>query len=82
MTIIEHREKRKRYILLGGGFGMYQSKKPNFLFGDLLADIDEGHEKLVCASDKEGNIVWLKSSMVRVVSVDEKSPMDVLKYFS
>ena len=78
-TIIESIETRKRYVLLGSGYGMYQSKKPNWLFGELLADVDTGDAKVVCAANKDGDIVWLYAEKIQVISVDGQSPNDLLK---
>ena len=69
-TIVKNIRNNKRYILLGSGFGAYQSKKPNWFFGDLMADTDEGQYAMVCVSDAAGKIGWLESSTVVVESVD------------
>ena len=47
-----------------------QSKKPNWFFGDLMADTNEGQYAMVCVSDADGQIGWLESSEVRVESVE------------
>lgn len=69
-TIVEDIESGKNYVLLGSGFGAFQSKKPNWFMGDLMADMEEGQYAMVCISDSEGNIGWIESSQVRVKSVD------------
>jgi len=69
-TIVKHTESGEKYVLLGSGFGAYQSKKPNWFFGDLMADTDEGQYAMVCVSNSEGKIGWLESSRVIVDSVD------------
>jgi len=78
-TIVENLKTKKRYVLLGSGYGMYQSKKPNFLFGDLLADVDTGDSKVVCVSNQNGDIVWFYADKVQVISIDGESPKDLLK---
>lgn len=75
-TIIKSIESSKKYILIGSGYGMYQSKKPNWLLGDLLADTEEGSTQVICACDEQGKIVWLNSEKVRVISIDGKSPSE------
>lgn len=72
-TLVTHQRTGERYILLGTGFGAYQSKKPNWLFGDLMADTEEGEYALVCVCDRDGRIGWLDSSEVTVESVDGQS---------
>ena len=75
-TIIRSIESSETYVFLGSGFGMFQSKKPNWLFGDLLSDTDSGSLKLICACDQHGEIVWLNSDNVEVISIDGKRPSD------
>ncbi len=75
-TIVKHQRTGAKYILLGSGFGAYQSKKPNWFFGDMMADTSEGQYAMVCVCDKDGMIGWLESSQVVVESVDEKSVRD------
>lgn len=69
-SIVSSERSGERYVLLGTGFGAYQSKKPNWFFGDLVADTDEGQHALVCVCDETGRIGWLESSDVTVESVD------------
>ena len=69
-TIVRHTESGQQYILLGSGFGAFQSKKPNWLFGDLLADTSEGSYAMVCVCSSDGKIGWLESSEVIVERVD------------
>ncbi len=72
-TIIKHTETGEKYVLLGSGFGAYQSKKPDLFFGNLMADTEEGQYAMVCVCNSEGQIGWLESSEVVVESVDGKS---------
>ena len=69
-TIVKHVKTGQRYLLLGSGFGAYQSKKPNWFWGDLMADLEEGQYAMVCVCDQAGRIGWLESSQVAVESVD------------
>ena len=69
-TIVKHTETGDKYVLLGSGFGAYQSKKPNWLFGDLMADTAEGQYAMICVCNPEGRIGWLESSKVIVDTVD------------
>ena len=72
-TIVIHQRTGEKYVLLGTGFGAYQSKKPNWFFGDLMADTTEGQYAMVCVCKKDGKIGWLESSEVVVESVDGQS---------
>ena len=77
-TIVRHTSSGKRYVLLGSGFGAYQSKKPNWFFGDLMADTTEGQYAMVCVCDAFGKIGWIESADVVVESVDGESVESVL----
>ncbi len=69
-TIVVQQRTGRRFILLGTGFGAYQSKKPNWFFGDLMADTSEGQYAMVCVCDADGTVGWLQSYEVVVESVD------------
>lgn len=72
-TMVTHTPTGTKYALLGTGFGAYQSKKPNWFFGDLMADTTEGQYAMVCVCDCNGKIGWLESSEVIVESIDGQS---------
>jgi len=80
--LLESIETSKKFIFIGIGFGMYQSKKPNWAFGDLIADIDEGNEKIIFGCNEKGEILSSRTSAVRIHSVDGKSPKEILSPFS
>lgn len=69
-TVVKHTDSGNKYILLGSGFGAYQSKKPNWLFGNYMSDTDEGQYAMVCVCDSEGKVGWIESSNVVVETVD------------
>lgn len=69
-TIVRNTKSGERYVLLGSGFGSYQSKKPNWFFGDLVSDTTEGQHAMICVCDSAGQIGWLESQHVLVESVD------------
>ena len=81
-TIVERKTNGKRYILLGSGFGAYQSKKPNWFFGDYVADTDEGQYAMVCVCNAEGRVGWFESSEVEVVSVDGQNVKSIFEAIS
>lgn len=76
-TIVKHMNG-KRYVLVGTGFGAFQSKKPNWLLGDLMADTTEGQHTMACVCDKGGRMYWVESNQIVVESVDGHSPREVL----
>lgn len=69
-TIIEQVSTGNQYVLLGTGFGAFQSKKPNWFLGNLQADTTEGQYAMVCVCDAAGTIGWLSSGDARVIAVD------------
>jgi hypothetical protein len=77
-TIVEHRKSGEHYIVIGAGYGMWASARPNRVFGDLLANDRSGSEEGVCVSDAAGNIGWLDPREVRLVSVDGVSPGETI----
>jgi len=77
-TIVRHTSTGEKYVLLGSGFGAYQSKKPNWFFGDLIADTDEGQYAMVCVCNPEGKIGWMESPQVVVDSVDGQPVQSIL----
>ena len=77
-TIVQHQKSGKKYVLLGSGFGAFQSKKPNWFLGDFLADVSEGQFAMICVADADNRIGWLESSEVIVLSVDGTSVRDLL----
>ena len=69
-TIVKHNQTGKCYCLLGTGFGVFQSSKPNVFLGNLLADVEEGEYALVCVCNSKGEVLWLDATQVTVVSID------------
>ncbi len=69
-TIVRHDTTGKNYCLLGTGFGVFQSSKPHFFLGNLMADVDEGQYAMVCVCNSAGKVFWIDAEDVTVVSVD------------
>ena len=78
-TIVKHTPTGAKYILLGTGFGSFQSKKPNWLLGDLVADTTEGHHAMTCVCNKQGRIRWVASSEVVVETIDGQNVEDAFE---
>jgi len=77
-TIVEQIETGYRYLLLGAGYGKYQSARPNMILGDLLPVTKEGSETVLAVCNEEGRIGWVRSEEMRVVSVDGVEPAKAL----
>ena len=79
-TIVKHKETGEPYCLLGAGFGGFQSSKPNMFRGNLMADVEEGEYALVCVCNSKGEIFWLETTQVTVVSIDGQNPNALSAY--
>ena len=77
-VIVTHVPSNKDFVLIGTGFGAFQSKKPNWLMGDFMADTSQGQFAMVCVCTKDGRIQWVDSEQVVVKSVDGKPVGDLL----
>lgn len=69
-TIVRHDTTGKNYCLLGTGFGVFQSSKPHFFLGNLMADVDEGNYAMVCVCNSAGKVFWIDAEDVTVISVN------------
>jgi hypothetical protein len=70
--IVEKISDNKRYILIGTGYGEYESATPGIFLGNLAPNVNHGESKLVCVCDLEGSIGWIRSDDVKVVEIDGK----------
>jgi hypothetical protein len=77
-TIVKHTETGERLVLIGAGFGAYQSKKPHAFFGDWVADTESGSHEVVCVCNSDGLIGWMYSNEVNVISVDGTPIRDLI----
>ena len=77
-TVVKHIKTGNNYILLGTGFGAFQSKKPNWLLGDLMSDTTEGQHAVACVCDEDGSMQWVDSTELAVESVDGQSIKGIL----
>ncbi len=77
--LIRHLPTNKELIYIGSGFGMYQSKKPNWFLGDLVSDTDEGNKAVIYACNKEGKIILLYAEDVKVISINGIRPDELIE---
>ncbi len=77
-TIVEHLQTQQRFVLLGAGYGMYQSSKPHPFFGNLGTETKGGKNALICVCDEHAQIGWINADAVTVISVDGDSPHRLL----
>ena len=69
-TIVKHNATGKNYCLLGTGFGVFQSSKPNMFLGNLMADVKEGQFAMVCVCNSAGKTYWIDADDITVLNVD------------
>jgi hypothetical protein len=68
----------ERFVLLGSGFGIFQSESPGALLGHWSSHVSKGELALVCVSNAHGEIDWFPSADLLVESVDGSPPREVL----
>lgn len=69
-TIVKNINNGKKYFLVGTGFGAYKATRPSFLGGNLFPVEDEDTITVVAICDAYGNINWIQSSEIKVISID------------
>lgn len=74
-TIVEIKKSKQIAILLGVGYGMYQSKSE----AGFQVRTNTGESHLIAISDYEGEVMWIDAAQVRIHSIDGESPASVLR---
>lgn len=77
-VIVEHNETGERFVLVGSGLGMTASARPSLFFGDLLPTEEESTTVACAVCDSEGQIRWIRSASLTVVTIDGSSPSALL----
>ena len=77
-TIVKLLDNGGRYILLGVGFGQWKSEVPSPIFGSLIPVTDKGSSPMAAIADFKGQIGWVPTSRLRVLSVDDLTPGQAL----
>ena len=77
-TLVEHKEIGARYVLLGAGFGAYQSAYPGPFLGALSPTVESGQRSVLAVCNAAGEVLWFEADDLRVVSVDGVSPAAAL----
>jgi len=78
-TIVKLKGKEHHAVLLGVGYGMFQSARPGSLFGDMFPTEKSGESMMAAVSGADGKILWCSTEDLEVVSVDGSSPFDLLR---
>jgi len=77
-VVVEHKETREHYILLGAGLGAYKATRPSVFFGSLLPTEESGKITMLAVCNAQGQIGWIHSEEIEVVDIDGNSPAEVL----
>ena len=67
-TIVNDNLRNRKYVLIGTGFGASKTARPNPLYPSTITTNSES--ELVAVADQNGQISWLPSMQLTVVSVD------------
>ncbi|MEO0415425.1 MAG: hypothetical protein AAF226_10795 [Verrucomicrobiota bacterium] len=80
-TVVRHNTSGNHFVLVGVGFGMYRTARPNAFFGEILPTEDGGEAGMVALCLPNGEIKWANHSEVTVVSIDGRSPQELVDPF-
>lgn len=77
-TIVEHIESKRRYVLVGAGFGTWDTAVAGRFLGAPNPNRDSGTQSMLALADGSGLVAWVASEQVRILSVDGKTPEQLL----
>ena len=77
-TVVVYRPTGVRYVLLGAGYAAFQSSRPSAFMGNLASTNKSGRYEVVYVCDANGEIAFVNSKYLRVVSVDGQSVQSAL----
>lgn len=77
--LIKHETTGVQYVLIGTGYSYYKDSLPGAFGGVLFPNVDEGELQMVALCDASGDIRWLPTSEVTVLSVDGVAVSELLK---
>lgn len=69
-TIILHKPSGVHYVLLGTGYGAYQSHRPSVFGGDLFPHEHSGKIPVAAVCDEHGEIHWFLTEELQVAQID------------
>ncbi|MCS7462046.1 hypothetical protein N0M98_18060 [Paenibacillus doosanensis] len=74
--IVQHKESRKSYVLIGTGYGAYKSMMPGVLGGSMFPREESAEIPTAAVSDKYGTIHWILTDQLQVVEIDGRPVAD------
>ena len=69
-SIVLHKPSQTRYLLLGTGFGAYQSERSSFWGGDLFPHKTSGEIPVAAVCDAQGTIHWFLTEELQVIEIN------------
>lgn len=77
--VVLHIKHKKKYVLIGTGFGAYKSTRPSVLGGSLFPHEDMGEIPVAAVTDSKGKIHWFLTEDLQVIEIDGENPIEILK---
>ena len=77
-TIVAHKDCDGHFLLIGSGFGAYRTRMPGVFFGSLSPSEEAGEFPMALICDVHGQVGWIFTKDMTVVSVDGLHPRDLL----
>ncbi|WP_202081188.1 hypothetical protein [Caldalkalibacillus salinus] len=77
--VVLHAKDKKKYVLIGTGFGAHKSTRPSVLGGSLFPHEDMGEIPVAAVTDSKGKIHWFLTEDLQVIKIDGENPGDILK---
>ncbi|WP_025028440.1 hypothetical protein [Caldalkalibacillus mannanilyticus] len=76
--VVMHVKSKRKYVLLGTGFGAYKSTRPSVLGGSLFPFEDMGEIPVAAVSDSKGKIHWFLTEELQVMEIEGRKPEDLI----
>jgi len=76
--VVLHSKSKRKYILIGTGFGAYRSSRPSFLGGSLFPYEDMGEIPVAAVSDSKGKIHWFLTEELQVIEIDGQKLNEII----
>jgi rubrerythrin len=77
--VVLHIKDKKKYVLIGTGFGAYKSTRPSVLGGSLFPHEDMGEIPVAAVTDSKGKIHWFLTEDLQIIEIDGENPTEILK---
>lgn len=76
--VVMHVKSKRKYVLLGTGFGAYKSTRPSVLGGSLFPFEDMGEIPVAAVSDSKGKIHWFLTEELQVMEIEGQKPANLI----